>query len=209
MRQTTCWICGVPAGTASRLCCACHDRHIAGDPEPELVPVAASDETEDVPVAELTPPKRSRNAARWAWNKRRGLATAVAAGAVAMLLVLGISFGWADATDRASELEHKVDAREQALHRAEKKLRRAQKAERKVTKSLGEQKAAKEFLETAYRGSQSQLQQTEGLVTAMQDQLRSSNLQVLAQQECLDGVIDSLDGRGGRAAVKGAVFTSC
>jgi septal ring factor EnvC (AmiA/AmiB activator) len=208
MTERTCWICGAPARAASSLCRSCHDRQTA-DSEPESVPIVAPEVTQQVPVAELTTPVRTKNAARWAWDKRRGLLGAVLAGAMAVLLVLGISFGWADASDRASELEHEVDASEQALHRAEKKLRKAQKEERKTTKTLDRQKAATEFLEGAYRGSQSQLQQAHGLLTSLQNQLDASNSQVETQAQCIYQVIGSLDGKGGNAAVKRVADAHC
>jgi hypothetical protein len=209
MTERTCWICGAPTNAASSLCRTCHDHQRARDTEPEPVPVVAPDVTRDVPVAELTTPARTTTAARWAWDKRRGLLGAVLAGGMAVLLVLAISFGWADASDRASELEHEVDASEQALHRAEKKLRKAQKEERHTTKSLDRQKAATDFVESAYRGSQSQLQQAHGLVASLQDQLSTSNSQVQSQAQCIYQVIGNLNGRAGNAALRRVAAAHC
>ena len=215
MNETTCWICG--ASSQSSLCNSCGDRARATDePVTDAVPAADVDTDTElvfpaaVPVSVLDRPKR--RPMHWTWDKRRGLLAGVIAGGVAVLLVLGISFGWADATDRASELEHTVNDRDRALERAERKLGKSKKEQRQVTKSLAEAQAVNAYADALYRTSQASLQQATGQVNALQTQLAFSSIAVSQSQACLSGVLSTVDvqGQANRAAaVSQALAASC
>jgi len=214
MRATTCWVCG--ANASSSLCTSCADRARNGGHTFDATPiptVADPDITQPVPVVTMADFDRPRRRPfHWAWNNRRGLLGGVVAGGVSVLLLLGISFGWADATDRASQLEHTVTDRDKALERAERRLAKSKKEQRKMTKKLGEAATVNNFLDALYRGTQADLQQVNGQVSALQAQLAATSIQVFASRACLDSVLAVSDTRGQanrNAALSQALASNC